>query len=127
MCASNEVKGPYPALYIPNVIFLKEYKTMDSFEGKLSWILSDFKNNKINFSQATLKIEQAIVQTLGINTYILTQFSEMVEYITELEAKKHNNSLKTEHAKQPFKNFNKYGDCVICGGTEKTCVCRVSA
>ena len=53
---------------------------MSKFEEDLSWILSDFKSGKLNFQEATLKIEDLIVQCLGLNAYLFTKFSALNDY-----------------------------------------------
>ncbi len=60
---------------------------MQNFEETIGWILHDFKLGTINFSQATLKIEEAIVSQLGINLYLFSKFAEMNDYIKKLECK----------------------------------------
>ena len=51
-----------------------------NFEEQLGWILMDFKQGKLNFSEATLKIEELIVHCLGINVFIFKKFEELVDW-----------------------------------------------
>jgi len=52
---------------------------MSNFEDRLTWILSDFKANRIDYAEAILKIEEAIVGCLHLSSYIHKLMSDFIE------------------------------------------------
>ncbi len=58
---------------------------MSGMEDRLSWVLLEFKEGKLNYGQAILEIEEAIVKALGINVYFLNKLTQQRKCIEELE------------------------------------------
>lgn len=58
---------------------------MSGIEDRLSWILVEFKEGKLNYPQAVLEIEEAIVKALGINVHFLNKLTQQRKHIEELE------------------------------------------
>ena len=54
---------------------------MDNFEERLLWILEDLKGNKIDYYEATLRIEELIVSNLEFVSYFNHKYSEWEEQI----------------------------------------------
>lgn len=50
-----------------------------TFEDKLSWILTDFKNDRNNFGGTIQKIEQAVIESLGIFLYTGAEVDKIIE------------------------------------------------
>lgn len=58
---------------------------MGGIEDRLTWVLLEFEEGKLNYGQAILEIEEAIVKALGINIHFLNKLTQQRKHIEELE------------------------------------------